>query len=130
LKNAKFFNKFYTISEALASISLLSVLFTIFKNLNLESIVLFFLLIGLFLLLFMNSLGYFGGKKHGYGFSSFVNITSLLTLLFIMLSEIELYLYLRGFTDIVAVVILQAFLIIVVLIAVRLAYLNHPSHNS
>ncbi|MGP6207509.1 hypothetical protein ACNF42_05715 [Cuniculiplasma sp. SKW3] len=130
MKNAKFFNKFYTISEALASISLLSVLFTIFKKLNLESIVLFSLLIGLFLLLFMNSLGYFGGEKHGYGFSSFVNITSLLTLFFIMLSEIELYLYLRGFTDIVAVVILQALLIIVVLIAVMLAYLNHPPNNS
>lgn len=130
MKNAKFFNKFYTISEALASISLLSVLFTIFKNLNLESIVLFFLLIGLFLLLFINSLGYFGGKKHGYGFSSFVNITSLLTLFFIMLGEIEVYLYLRGFTDIVAVAILQVFLIITVSAVLKFGILNHPSHNT
>ena len=130
MKNTKKFNKFYTTSGALASISILWAFLTVFKSLNFEGIVLFFLLVGTFLCSFIYGLGYLGGKKAGYGFSNFVNVTSLLTLFFIMLSEIELYLYLIGFTDIVAVVILQAFLIIVVLIAVRLAYLNHPSHNS
>lgn len=130
MKSTKKFNKFYTTLAALASISMLSEFLIVLKNLNLESIVLFLLLFGTFLFSFMYSLGYFGGKKQGYGFSRFINIVSPLTLLFIILSEVELYLYLIGFTDIVAVVILQALLIIVVLIAVRLPSLNHPSHNS
>jgi hypothetical protein len=114
----------------LAGISMLSTFLIIFKNLNLESIVLFLIVIGDFITMFTYSLGYIGGNKRGYGFSGFVNIISLLTLFFIMLSEIELYIYLRGFTDIVTVVILQAFLIMVILIAIRLRYLNYPPHNN
>lgn len=131
MKSAKKFNKFYTTSTALASISMLLGLLAIIKNLNLESIVLFFLLIGASLFSFIYSLGYFGGRKQGYGFSSFINIASLLTVLLVMLSEIEAYLYLSGFKVIVTVVIVQIFLILVISAVLKLKVLNNfPHHNS
>lgn len=80
--------------SGLASISMLSTFLIVFKNLNSESIVLFLIVIGDFITMFTYSLGYIGCNKRGYGFSSFVNIISLLTLFFIMSSEVEVYIYL------------------------------------
>ncbi|MGP6238978.1 hypothetical protein ACNF40_00995 [Cuniculiplasma sp. SKW4] len=130
MKSDRNFNKFHTALAGLASISMLSTFLIVFKNLNSESTVLFLIVIGDFITMFTYSLGYIGGNTRGYGYSRYVNIMSLVTLFFIMLSEVEVCLYLRGLTDIITVVILQALLIIVILIPVRLAYLNHPPHNS
>jgi hypothetical protein len=129
LKKVIGFKKFYTIIQALGAIAILSQLLISFRYLNLQDIALFLVLIAVFVLGFIYSLGFFGGKKRGYGFSRFINITSLLTLSFVMLSEIEVYLYLRGFTNIVMIAIIQVFLVIIVSGVLKFTPLNHPSHK-
>ncbi len=130
MKNVISFTKFYTIIQALGVIAILSQFLISFRYVNLQDMVLFLVLIAVFVLGFIYSLGFFGGKKRGYGFSRFVNIISLFTVFFAMLSEIEVYLYLRGFTNIVVVAILQVFLIIVVSAVLKFTPLISPSHGS
>ncbi|MHB1440436.1 MAG: hypothetical protein ACYCSO_05745 [Cuniculiplasma sp.] len=124
------FNKFYTITQALGAIVILSQLLISFRYLNLPDMVLFLVLIAVFVLGFIYSLGFFGGKERGYGFSRFINIISIFTIFFAMLSEIEVYLYLRGFTNMVTIVLIQVFLIIIVSGVLKFAVLNHPYQSN
>lgn len=131
MKSTKKFNKIYTTIGALASISMLMSLLIVVRDLNIQSIILFALLIVVFLGGLIYSLGYLGGKKEGYGFSNFINIVTLLAVFLVMLSEVEVYLYLNGFKVMVTVVIVQVFLIIVVSGVLMVMLSKHiPQHNS
>lgn len=114
MKNIHRFNKFYTILHALAVIAILSQLLILYKYLNFQDMFLFLVLIAVFVIGFVYSLGFIGGKDRGYGFSKFTNIISLLTLFLVTLSEIEFWIYLEGFHNIVIVAFIQIIAITII----------------
>ncbi len=120
MKSAEKFNKFYTFISGAASISALYQFLSLYRQLNWQISGLVLILMVSFLLGFLYSLGFIGGKRRNYGFTKDINLKAIVTLFFGFLIEIDTWLYFAGIHALIVLVYVQILVIIVIAVATEL----------